>query len=280
MNNSIHPCLWFDGNAKEAAGFYCSVFDNSSITVDTPMVVNFNLCGQKFMGLNGGPMFQFNPSTSFFIFCKTEADVDRIWNTLISDGKLFMPLGEYPWSKKYGWCSDKFGLCWQVMFDENIEQNQKIVPSFMFANTQAGKASDAMNLYMNLFDNSQSLLIDKYKANENMPEGFIKYARFTLNNKEFSVMDNAMPFDHNFNEAISLVIECETQDEIDFYWNKLIENGGQESRCGWLKDKFGISWQVVPKVLGSLMMNPEKAPRVMEAFMKMNKFDIETLMNA
>lgn len=280
MNNTIHPCLWFNGNAKDAANFYCSVFENSNITVDTPMVVNFNLCGSKFMGLNGGPMFQFNASTSFFIFCKTETDVDRIWNLLSSEGNLFMPLNEYPWSKKYGWCSDKFGLSWQVMLDETMEQNQKIVPSFMFSNAQAGKAYEAMNLYMNLFDNSKSVLIDKYTANENMPEGFIKYARFTLNNKEFSVMDNAIPFEHNFNEAISLVVECDTQQEIDFYWEKLIEDGGQESQCGWLKDKFGISWQIVPEVLGSLMMNPEKAPQVMQAFMKMKKFDIETLINA
>lgn len=280
MNNIIHPCLWFDGNAKEAAAFYCSVFENSSITIDTPLVVNFNLCNNKFMGLNGGPIFQFNPSTSFFIFCKTEVDVDRIWNLLSGEGKLFMPLNEYPWSKKYGWCSDKFGLSWQVMLDENMEQTQKIVPSFMFANNQAGNAATAMDFYMNLFDNSKTLLVDKYTANENMPEGFIKYARFTLNNKEFSVMDNAMPFEHNFNEAISLVVECETQKEIDFFWDKLIANGGQESRCGWLKDKFGISWQIIPKILGSLMSDATRAPRVMQAFMKMNKFDIETLVNA
>ncbi len=280
MNNSIHPCLWFDGNAKEAASFYCSLFDNSNITVDTPMVANFNLCGEKFMGLNGGPMFKFNPSISFFIFCKTISGVESMWNALSENGMTFMPLDEYPWSKKYGWCSDRFGLSWQVMLDENIEQNQKIVPSLMFANAQAGKAEQAMGLYTLLFDNSNVVMVNKYAENENQPEGNIKYARFALNKKEFSVMDNAMPFEHNFNEAISFVIECETQAEIDFYWDKLIENGGEESRCGWLKDKFGVSWQVVPKVLGSLMTDPERAIKVMQAFMKMNKFNIEELLNA
>ncbi|MGB4843255.1 MAG: VOC family protein [Ferruginibacter sp.] len=140
MNNQIHPCLWFDGQAKEAATFYCGIFKNSKITAETPLVVNFELNGNKFMGLNGGPMFKFN-------------------------------------------------------------------------------------------------------------------------------------------EAVSFVVDCDTQEEIDYYWNKLTE-GGSESQCGWLKDKFGLSWQIVPTVLGKLMSDAEKAPRVIQAFMKMKKFDIETLMNA
>jgi predicted 3-demethylubiquinone-9 3-methyltransferase (glyoxalase superfamily) len=137
MMNPIYPCLWFDGQAKAAAEFYCSLFPNSKITADTPMVVTFELNGRKLMGLNGGPQFKFN-------------------------------------------------------------------------------------------------------------------------------------------EAVSFVVECETQEEIDFYWSKLTE-GGQESMCGWLKDKFGVSWQIVPTILGKLMSDPEKAPRVMQAFLKMKKFDIAAL---
>ena len=136
----IYPCLWFNGQAKEAATFYCSVFNSSRLLADTPMVVTFELNGKKFMALNGGPQFQFN-------------------------------------------------------------------------------------------------------------------------------------------EAVSFVVECETQEEIDDYWNKLTE-GGQENACGWLKDKFGVSWQIVPAVLGKLMTDPEKAPRVFKAFQNMKKFDIETLLKA
>lgn len=141
MKHEIYPCLWFDGQAKEAAELYCSIFPNSKITGDSPMVVNFELNGKKFMGLNGGPMFKFN-------------------------------------------------------------------------------------------------------------------------------------------EAVSFVITCEDQKEIDHYWNNLTANGGKESQCGWLVDKFGVSWQVIPAVLGKLMSDPEKGPRVVQAFMKMKKFDIEALMNA
>ena len=140
MTNQIYPCLWFDGQAKAAANFYCSIFKNSKVTVDTPMVVNFELNGKKFMGLNGGPQYKFSPATSF-------------------------------------------------------------------------------------------------------------------------------------------VVECETQEEIDFYWEKL-GDGGVYNQCGWLDDKFGVSWQIVPIVLGKLMADPEKSERVMQAFLQMKKFEIEKLINA
>lgn len=140
MTHSIYPCLWFDGQAKAAADFYCSVFKNSRILADTPMVVTFEVNGAKFMGLNGGPQFKFD-------------------------------------------------------------------------------------------------------------------------------------------EAISFVVNCDTQDEIDYYWEKLTE-GGQESMCGWLKDKFGLSWQIVPKIISELMSDPVKGGRVMKVLMEMKKLDIEKLKNA
>ncbi len=136
----MYPCLWFNGNAKSAADYYCSIFKNSKILSENPIVVNFELNDFKFMALNGGPEFKFSPATSF-------------------------------------------------------------------------------------------------------------------------------------------VIECETQEEIDHYWEKLGE-GGVYSQCGWLDDKFGISWQIVPAVLGKLMSDPDKAPRVVAAFMKMTKFDIQALLDA
>ena len=140
MTNQIYPCLWYDGNAKEAAEFYCSVFKNGKILNDTPMVVTFEVNGTKFMGLNGGPQFKFN-------------------------------------------------------------------------------------------------------------------------------------------ESISFVVNCDTQDEIDYYWDKLTA-GGEESMCGWLKDKYGVSWQIVPTIIAELMSDPEKAQRVIKAFMNMRKLDIEIMKNA
>ncbi len=106
MVNPLYPCLWFDGKAKEAAEFYCSVFKNSRITVDTPMVVNFEINGQKFMGLNGGPMFNFTEAVSFVIDCADQAEVDHYWNTLTADG------GQ---ESMCGWLKDKYGLSWQIV---------------------------------------------------------------------------------------------------------------------------------------------------------------------
>jgi len=140
MTHPIYPCLWFDGQAKEAADFYCSIFKKSRITTENPMVVMFELNDSTFMALNGGPHFTFNEATSF-------------------------------------------------------------------------------------------------------------------------------------------VVNCDTQEEIDYYWDKLTE-GGEESMCGWLKDKYGLSWQIVPSILGKLVSDPEKGQRVVQAFLKMRKFDIQTLLNA
>ena len=140
MANQIYPCLWFDGKAKAAADYYCSIFKDAKITSENPMVVIFELKGKKFMALNGGPNYKFTPATSF-------------------------------------------------------------------------------------------------------------------------------------------VVECETQADIDYYWEKL-GAGGRYDQCGWLDDKFGLSWQIVPAVLGKLMSDPERAPKVIEAFMKMSKFNIQELENA
>lgn len=141
MKHEIYPCLWFDGQAKDAAEFYCSVFKNSKILQDTPMVVIFELNGKQFMGLNGGPKF-------------------------------------------------------------------------------------------------------------------------------------------NFTEAVSFVVNCDTQQEIDYYWEKLTADGGEESMCGWLKDKFGLSWQIVPSMIGQLMSDPERGERAMKVILQMRKLDIEKIKNA
>ncbi|WP_313807227.1 VOC family protein [Flavobacterium sp.] len=102
MKKPIYPCLWFDGKAKEAADFYCSVFADTKILETNPMVTTFDASGQKFMCLNGGPMFSINPSISFFVVCESETEVSTAWEKLTKEGSVLMPLGAYPWSEKYG----------------------------------------------------------------------------------------------------------------------------------------------------------------------------------
>lgn len=279
MKNLIYPCLWFDFKAKEAADFYCSVFNDTKITDENPIVVVFESSGQKFMCLNGGPEFKSNPSISFFVVCETEAELDKAWNALIEGGSVLMPLDKYEWSEKYGWVQDKFGISWQLSFGKLADVGQKFTPTLMFTEKVHGKAEEAITFYTSIFENSDIRGILRYGENEHDVPGTIKHAQFSLGDNVFMAMDSGIAHGFAFSEGISLVIQCNNQNEIDYYWNKLTE-GGQESQCGWLKDKYGVSWQVVPKVLGELMKDPERSQRVVQAFLKMKKFDIEALLEA
>ena len=279
MQNSIYPCLWFNNNSKEVASFYTKAFTNTTITSDTPMVVLFQSAGQQFMCLNGGPYFTINPSISFYVVMDTEEEVNASWEQLCNNGKVLMPLDKYPWSERYGWVQDRFGVSWQLSVGKLQDIGQKFTPSLMFTGNNKGKAEQAIKFYTSIFDNSSVAGIMRYEPGEPDVTGYIKHAQFKLNGHVFMVMDSSIDHQFNFNEALSLVVECDTQEEIDYFWNKLTE-GGSESQCGWLKDQYGVSWQIVPAILKKLMSDPEKAGQVMQAFMKMKKFDIETLINA
>jgi predicted 3-demethylubiquinone-9 3-methyltransferase (glyoxalase superfamily) len=279
MNPVIYPCLWFDGKAKEAATFYCSVFNQAAITSDSSIVVTFEIAGQKFIGLNGGPMFTPNPSISFFVVCETLQEIDETWNKLQDGGTVLMPLDKHEWSEKYGWVQDKYGVSWQLSYGKLQDVGQKISPSLMFTGAQHGRAEEAIQFYTSIFDNSAITGILKYGANEQDHEGTVKHAQFTLRHSVFMVIDSSYAHPFNFNEAISFVVNCDTQDEIDYFWNSLTV-GGEESMCGWLKDKFGVSWQIIPSILEKLMSDPERSQRVVQVFLKMKKFDIEKLLQA
>jgi len=279
MQHPIYPCLWFDGNAKEASEFYCSVFKNSEITIDTPMVVNFNIFGKKFMGLNGGPMFKINPSISMFVLCETIDETNEVWNKLQEGGKVLMPIDKYFWSERYGWVQDKYGMTWQVSIVNSAGDSKTITPSMLFTGNKFGKAEEAIKFYTGLFKNSSISGIHLYPAGD-ANEGKVMFAEFKLNDYNMIAMDGPGEHAFTFNEGLSLVVSCDTQEEIDHYWNKMIADGGNESMCGWLKDKFGVSWQIVPSVIGKLMTDPEKGGRAMQALMKMKKLVIEDLVSA
>lgn len=280
MKNEIYPCLWFDGKAKEAADFYCSVFNNSKILAETPMVVTFESSGQKFMCLNGGPEFSFNPSVSFFVLCETKEEIDKLWNSLIADGEELMAIDKYGWSERYGWVEDRFGISWQLMLGSLSDVGKKFSPLLMFSGDKRGKTEEAIKFYASVFDNSSVDGIVKYDPGESDITGAVKHAQFKLNNNNvFMAMDSHMENDIRFNEAISFVVECDTQNEIDYFWGKLTQ-GGEESMCGWLKDKYGLSWQIIPSILENLLNDPDKSQRVVDAFMQMRKFDIEKLLVA
>ena len=277
MLQSIGTCLWFDGKAKEAALYYKEVFGDVEIISENPMAVVYQIFGRRFMNLNGGPGFNINPSISFFLSMENEAKTQSLWEKLTVDGKILMPLNKYPWSDKYGWCADKFGVNWQLMLGH--KSKSKLMPNMLFTGQQNGKANEAIHFYTNLFKGASVINIDTYKKGEPDTEGNIKYAQFELNELSFGAMDSSAPHQFSFNEAVSFIISVDTQEEIDYYWNYLIQNGAP-GKCGWLKDKFGISWQVVPTCLGKFMTNPATAPKAAYAFLQMSKFIIADLEKA
>jgi predicted 3-demethylubiquinone-9 3-methyltransferase (glyoxalase superfamily) len=156
---------------------------------------------------------------------------------------------------------------------------QKFSPCLLFTNEQAGKAEQAIQFYTSVFDDSSVNGILKYTANDPDVEGTVKHAQFKLGNEVFMAMDSSLAHAFSFNEAVSFVVNCKTQEEIDYYWDKLSAVPEAE-QCGWLKDQFGVSWQIVPSILGELMSDPSRSEKVVKAFMQMKKFDIEKLIMA
>jgi len=287
----ITPHLWFDREAEEAARFYISVFKDSKINNTTTLhntpsgtmdIVTIELFGQEFMLISAGPLFKFNPSLSFLIACKTKDEVDALWVKLSEGGTALMEIGEYPFSERYGWVQDRFGLSWQVMSTGGHMITQKITPTLMFVGKQYGKAEEAINFYRTVFHNAKVGDILRYSKGEEPDRvGTIKHAAFALEGLEFAAMDSARVHNVAFNEAISFIVHCEMQEEIDYYWGKLSADPNAE-QCGWLKDKYGLSWQIVPTVMEEMLRDKDKErlARVTEAFLKMKKFDINVLKKA
>jgi predicted 3-demethylubiquinone-9 3-methyltransferase (glyoxalase superfamily) len=287
----LTPHLWFDKEAKEAAGFYTSFFKNSAIKNTTTLhgapsgsvdIVTIELVGQEFMLISAGPYFKFTPAVSFLVACSTKEEVDTLWRELSQGGSALMELGEYPFSERYGWTQDRYGLSWQLMFMGEREIKQKITPTLMFVGKQCGRAEEAVTFYASVFHDANVGPILRYGKDEAPDkEGTIKHAAFTLEGQEFAVMDSARAHNFTFNEAISFIVHCNTQEEIDYYWGKLSADPKAE-QCGWLKDKFALSWQIVPTIMAEMLKDKDKKKmaRVTEAFLKMKKFDIAKLKEA
>jgi len=283
--------LWFDNQAREAGDFYTSVFDGSRVKStttlhDTPSgdvdVVAIDLAGHEFTLISAGPLFKFNPSISFLIACTTKEEVDKLWGALSEGGMALMELGEYPFSGRYGWLQDRYGLSWQVMLADRHALTQKITPVLMFTETQAGNAEAAIRFYTSVFHDSKVGDMMRYERGEEPDkEGTVKWGQFQLEGQQFSAMDSARAHGFAFNEAISLMVNCATQEEIDYYWERLSADPRSE-QCGWLKDKYGLSWQVTSTEMEEMLTRgtPEQIARVTAAFLKMKKFDLAKLREA
>lgn len=297
--HSIVPHLWFDKEAVKAAEFYCSIFPNSkiinkTILQDTPSgnvdSVIFELSDEKFMAISAGPIFKTNPSISFMInfdpskIDNAKEDLDKLWGKLSDGGEILMPIDKYPFSERYGWIQDKFGISWQlILANPDGEERPFIIPSLLFITDSCEIAEEATDFYLSVFKDTKRGEIARYPTGmEPNKKGAIMYTDFQIEGKWFTAMDSSSQIhDFKFNEAISFIIYCDSQEDIDYYWKNLSAVPESE-QCGWLKDKYGISWQVVPRIMDEMMQNgtEEQIARVTQEFLKMKKFNIKKLEKA
>lgn len=279
----IVPNIWCQGNAKEVADYYVSIFPNSKITgkskypesaeegladfqtefAGKELTVEVNLNGQDFTLINAGPEFTPNPSISFMVDFNPGEDVDakehlkQTYDRLIEGGEAMMPLDKYPFSEYYGWVKDKFGVSWQlIMSEEGDEERQSIIPALLFGSTVQNRAKEALEYYESVFENAKIGTLAPYGE----PTGpataeALMYGDIKIGDQWLVAMDSGVEQDFTFSEGVSLVVNCKDQDEIDYLWSKL-SSVPEAEQCGWCKDKFGVSWQIVPENIEELMKKP------------------------
>lgn len=288
VERKIVPFLWFDKVSDEAVNRYLSAFPSSFLhrattLPETPSgvveIFAVDLLDSEFNLMSAGPELKFTPAISFLVACSSAAEVDIIWQKLMPDGSVLMELGSYPFSERFGWLQDKFGVSWQIMFTGQQPIHQRMIPFLMFTGAQCGRAEEAIQFYTSIFPNSGVQDIQRYQKGEEPDQaGSVKFSEFKLHGQLFAAMDSAYDHGFTFNEAVSFVVNCETQEEIDYYWEKLSADPEAEM-CGWLKDRFGVSWQIVPTIMYEMQQTKDagRLARVTEAFLQMKKFDIVAL---
>ncbi len=291
---TIIPHLWFDKDAVEAARFYADAFRDASVEHvgqirDTPSgdcdVVEFTLMGTRFMAISAGPYFTPTPAISFMVNFdpsrgQDAAQLDALWARLAEGGKVLMELGEYPFSKRYGWVEDRYGFSWQlILTDPAGDPRPAIVPSLLFTGGQKGRAGQAIDLYTKAFRDAARGQTVPYPAGM-IPDGdgMLMFADFRIGGQWFAAMDSVEDHVHAFNEAISLLVECDDQSEMNRLSDALSAVPESE-QCGWLKDRFGVSWQITPAALQTMMRegSPEQVDLVTQAFLPMKRLDVDAI---
>lgn len=290
---TITPNIWCNGTADEAADFYVSVFPNSSVTetvrypteglldfqrplAGQTLTQDLDLNGCRMILINAGPEFSPNPAISFFVNVdpgvieNPRGLIDRLWGELADAGTVLMPLDSYDHSEYYGWVADRCGVNWQLMLtDPAGDPRPFIVPDLMFCGPNQNKATAAVDTYVGLFRDARLGTRVHYPAAQGpVTTGSVVYSDFMLQGQWLAAMDSGVEQPFTFTEGVSLMVEVEGQEEIDRLWEGLAH---EEQPCGWCRDEFGVSWQIVPRQLDGLLARPGG----FEAFMGMSRIVID-----
>ncbi|MDO5633481.1 MAG: VOC family protein [Micrococcus sp.] len=292
----IVPNIWCDGTADEAAEFYLAAFahlpgtahvrrdryptegllDFQEPLAGKTLTQELDLAGHRFILVNAGNEFAPTPAISFFVNADPSqmedprGTLDTLWAALTDGGRVLMDLGAYPHSPHYGWVEDRYGVSWQLMLtDAAGDPRPVIVPQLMFGGPAQNRAAEALDHYLRVFDDAAPGQRVTYGQLGGAPEGgpvtedSIVFADVQLRGEWIAAMDSAVEQDFTFTEGLSLMVQCEDQDEIDRLWDALSAVPAAE-QCGWLKDRWGVSWQIVPQQMGELMSRPGAFEKMLE----------------
>jgi predicted 3-demethylubiquinone-9 3-methyltransferase (glyoxalase superfamily) len=269
----VTPQVWLDQCALDAATLYVSLLPGSSITrvcksaAGAVTSVSFVVGGQPLIALNGGAVPP-NPSISFTIRSASPDETRAIWEKLAGGATVLMELAEYPFSPCYGWLADKFGVSWQILTQPDA--SPRVAASLMFTREMCGRAAEAINFWGQILGDSSAGDLRTYPDSAAL-------RTFRLAGTVFSALDSA-PHEFAFNEAVSLAIEADTQEEVDFFWSSLSAVAEAE-RGGWLKDRYAVSWRIVPAAVGRMLEtgSPAQVAEVTRELLAMKKPDIAGL---
>lgn len=283
----IVPCIWFDHVAEEAANFYVDSFRDARIVdvvrypeeglaefqrefAGQALTVDIEVASYRLTLLNAGPEFPVNPSVSFMVNFDPAVDgdarahLDELHGRLMDGGTELMPLGEYLFSPHYAWVQDRYGVSWQLMLTNPAgDPRPFLIPSIMFGNLAQNRAEEAIGHYTSLLGGEVGTLVRWPEPMGPATAGSVMFADFTLLGQWFAAMDAGSDQEAAFNCGVSLIVEADGQAELDRWWDALSAVPEAE-QCGWLADRFGLSWQIVPVNLPELMTKPGAFEKLME----------------
>ncbi len=283
LTGQLQPCIWHSDTGAAAAAHYLAAFSDAEITSESPIaspeevptVITMRLHNLPLMLLSAGPMHRPNPSVSIMIKSADEAELRRLWDMLSQNAQAFyFPLAQQPWSQLYGWVGDQWGFTWQLNFDDTMSASAApvLTIALLFTNQHFGKAGTAMDRYLSLLPAAREVV--RQTHTEGPLAGTVLYAELESAVGNLVLMDGPDTHAYAFDEGVSLLAHCDDQPTIDLMWDSLIEGGGMPHRCGWLRDAFGLWWQIVPTNLSKIFADPTRGPAAMQAMMGMSKIEI------